>query len=195
MVNHILLSYPRCGKSYLSHCIQQISEGIKFDSLAHREPGAFLTRTHIAASIPNDTSASLILLLRNYKECVPRHGASLPDGACAQGNYWKNIMVFHKYPHKKMLLYYEDLITTPFATILNLATFLDLPQSNVMEFFDNFEQHRQDSLSNYTGSVTRGDKLLHHSLVIEEDLQREHDESLRARNEQVYDLYLKRYQV
>lgn len=205
-IKNILLSYPRCGKNFLTYCINIVT-GCKYDSFSKHTKDSIITVTHQTHDLVRiqNKELPLILLLRNYKECIMRHGfgiaggAKFPNGQCSQGNYWNNVVSFNGWGDNKHVIYYEDLMIEPEKIIKKLCKFIGHPNANFKELFNNFEHHRFESIKKYeqktSPSKTKGDadKLIFHSKSKTKKSLIKIDKQLRDRNPKIYDKYLSRY--
>ena len=87
-----LLSYPRSGSNWLSYCIEQLSGILTFGNymdtkeklnskkclIANTRGHDYIESNNTTYSFPsiktfNKEKDGLILLIRNYKECITRH--------------------------------------------------------------------------------------------------------------------------
>lgn len=124
--------------------------------------GYIIDRAHNGSLRANQYS-KLILLLRNYKDCIVRHHGLdhihkypslkrfLIDKKQNQPPVWyaSNIMEFHKFTGDKIILYYEDLMTNPEDSILKLSSFLDLEIDVAKEFIKDIDKHYLTSVNRY----------------------------------------------
>jgi hypothetical protein len=103
-----------------------------------------------------------ILLLRNYKECIPRHhgyeqiaasGVSRflqnDDGRQPAIWYVKNIQQFEKFKGEKIVVFFEDLMKNPHDAIKALAAFMKVDAEEVNRYLKNMDQHQENSLNRY----------------------------------------------
>ena len=115
----------------------------------------------------------LILLLRNYKECILRNFYNdtgelkmydTVDLDAEIKHYIKNIIAFNFWEGEKLLIYYEDLMTDFEGTFQDVVNVLALPECRFREFVSKLSYHRERSVVQYKpGSHTKGMNLLHHS--------------------------------
>lgn len=101
----------------------------------------------------------LILILRDYKECIPSQ--LLHDGR--EGNYvlticemfktqyyyFDNIRLFDQHKNKKLLIYYEDLISNPLQEFKKIAAFLGASPSKIKDFLEKKDEHKKHVLKFY----------------------------------------------
>lgn len=190
---NILLSYPRSGSTWLRYCVEfltgfptvgQNSDGTQGQSVFDRpminkgRKDYVLTKRHSLYKKYDKKNDSLILLLRNYKECIPRHNyrneisldilrGSARGGKVNKKNrvdYVSNIQEWEKWNKNKWIVYYEDLINDPENTLAGLLLFLGFGNklSKIKELIDNFEFHKNKSLSLYKNSHTQGNDVSYH---------------------------------
>lgn len=128
----------------------------------------------ILSEISNDT---VVLILRNYKECTVRHMKGSndefkinPDEYPLLQTHIKDYLTIldwiSKWEGKLLVIYYEDLITRPFEVLPKFLKELGF-YSN--EKWKLFEQNKETLLSssvklydNLMGSVTKGQFAIYH---------------------------------
>ena len=168
---NIILSYPRSGSNFLNHCLNAISD--KGFGKTHAHYHRFWHE-----NTPEKKNKTVVLMLRNYKECIPRHtkartpkailqhAAGLkaterpgtkkdPNGRpFTQSDYMALIKWYHKYQGKKTIVYYEDFVTNTDEELRRLADFLgNVDEGKLENFIDNLDQHRQTSASKYRNEI------------------------------------------
>lgn len=138
----------------------------------------------------------LVLLIRDYKECIPRHEnkekytiRDLKTCDC----YWENLSLFDQWKNdNRHMIYYEDLIQkdTLGMVLRHLCHFLGVQYrlNQYADLFTNFEKHRKRCLELYGKSVTKGTTAHHHVKLI--DYPQEWDQYAEASG---YGKYLFRY--
>lgn len=108
----------------------------------------------------DSSTASLVVVLRNYKECVTRQ-LQLTTGwsgrldvqdahvASLLQDYWQIVKMFAEWRTDKHLLYYEDLVEAPRETAVDLLQFMRVtaPEAQVQEFFAKYSWHKDNSLA------------------------------------------------
>jgi hypothetical protein len=209
----MIIGYPRSGNNFTRYIIRHIAN--KEVGYAHGNQEAFWTNPKIGPRI---------FVLRNYKECIPRHLAfktferiidQLQDLNSIDylGKNWKDwkgriigpgmrtdyislIRYYDEYPDKKMMIYYEDLITDTSTEVRRINDFLNsvgMP-SNCTEFLDDLKNHAKTSRKQYhEPCFSGGDKVLYHSKEIPEEDRKKVDEYLKAKFPEIFEKYLKRY--
>ncbi|MEM9219267.1 MAG: sulfotransferase domain-containing protein [Cyanobacteria bacterium P01_F01_bin.150] len=155
----------------------------------------------------------LVLLLRNYKECLIRQNPEewensanvidfLESTTSLQPPFWyiENIKAFDQFSDNKFLIYYEDMISNPIQTFGQFIDFLGISYSDekLKEFESNLAFHRKASVGLYETnqeSLTGGEagKLLHHSRKLSSSERIGFDEYYRDNHLHLYRKYLKRY--
>jgi hypothetical protein len=125
----------------------------------------------------------LILLLRNYRECLLREYEKLENvknEILAQASfnhlsqnktwvlnlrmnhYFHNLRVFDIWnPEKRLIIYYEDFLQNPQEILLQLAQFMGETgkEAEIQTFVDHIDEHIEKSLKIYETqyrSYTRG---------------------------------------
>ena len=131
---------------------------------------------------------NLIMLVRDYKECVTRHHcypfysenrdmSDFGDHAEAlcgefsekEWSYFGYIKLFDKWTAPKKMFYYEDIVSNPAQFIMDLAEFSYVRHDQygggwirkAASIIYRYQKHQQRSLGLYTNgnkSITNGDK-------------------------------------
>ncbi|MBD3279079.1 MAG: hypothetical protein GF388_12330, partial [Candidatus Aegiribacteria sp.] len=234
----ILLSYPRSGNTWLRYCIEFLTKRptrsynpddntpintglgrfVDIDIDYDAPPIVYKTHGHRynekqSYDMDND---KLIVLVRNYKECLVRHhigGAGSLDRkfyAQTQGyrdgetDYIGYFQIYEQWQGKKILIYYEDLITDLEAELLKVLKLLEYDGSYLRELMDNIGFHKKQSIGLYSknpptiasASFTKGDsdKLIFHSQKLTDKQKREWDRHLEEKFPDILQKYLRRYQ-
>lgn len=184
-VPFIITGAPRSGNHWLQYIVEQLS----------------LAPCPIPHNIRDNCRYSfdkLFLIIRNPKECIPRHHGSgnqknteyvltninrfldrhFSDDQKYIGSVVFPIRTFLNYPTEKLLVYYEDLITKPQSEIKRIANFVG-QSANVKHFLDRYSEHKNFSLHKYKEdqgySATFGNpKSIHcHSSILGENVTKE----------------------
>jgi len=189
-----IIGYPRSGNNWLRYLVEYFT---KYETIC--EPGNTPMRKPLHLLSPsinstNKTDDALwnthgheyavnkllkkvkgkhILILRNYKECIPRHvnvaypfkihdpnfkdtgkltNLDLIFNEANDGNsldlihYLSLLNDYHNYEGEKLLLYYEDLINkeTIKESLVKLINFLDGDITLVDEFLDTYEERSNE---------------------------------------------------
>lgn len=214
----ILLSYPRSGSTWLRYCIEYLTGrptvgqeptgeqgGASFDTpLIHKGRTDYIVKKRHAI-LPTTEKEPLILLLRNYKECIVRHninnGISLETlKGSAKGkaiktpkkvDYISNLIEYNQWENEGHLIYYEHLMTTPGRVLGSLMYFMNNYTANVDKFIDEIDKHKKICLELYGKSVTKGKMLSYHVNRI--DNPKEWDNYLWDNFPKIYNNYLTHY--
>jgi len=148
-MKNILLSYPRCGNHLVRFFIELLSEIPTFGCEGNLKD-IEIYKNVFPETVPfnistfdknecffkyhyppqqNITSNKLILILRNPKEALLRHNnctLNIIGRWDSYETYFKNIDYYNNHTGKKLLLYYEDIITNKRNFINTLYDFLDV---------------------------------------------------------------------
>lgn len=144
-MNNILLSYPRSGNHLVRFFIELLSEIPTYGCIGSNKD-IEIYKNNFSENIPfnitnfdkkdcyikyhnppseNIHTNNLILIVRNPKEVLLRHNnykLNISDYEI----YFKNIDFYNNHKGKKLLLYYEDIITNKSDFINALYNFLDI---------------------------------------------------------------------
>ncbi len=140
---------------------------------AHAYHEMLLGHNDIELRNPNPETDTLIFILRNPKETFARiehttwhslmHNHIAGLGYEAQ-SYFDGLELFDAWPaHMRLLIYYEDFLTSPRETLMHILNFLDEPLTRLDQFMDKYEMHRQQCLALYPSSLSKGADTLFHS--------------------------------
>ena len=179
-----MLGYPRSGNNWVSYCLEELASiktiGCSPDyscpciRTRHRDD-LIVARSHGHRQHELDRIAAgsrgLILLLRNYKECIVRHAASktldaakqqMQDAAPVSDNtdYIHLVGFYDEYDGAKLVIYYEDLISDPRTELERLLRFVgSFEDVKLDKFIANRKKHQARSIKNYrrlSHSATKG---------------------------------------
>jgi len=210
----LLASYSRSGTNWLRFIIEDIS-GLptpgKACLHAQHDGNFVIDRAHKAYACMQ-RHPKVMLVLRDYRECLLRHHRSLwlrnpivneflVDRSEEQPARWyiENIEAFDEYPREKLLLYYEDLVIKPETIIPRLSEFLGLNPERTADFIDRLDAKAAQSVGIYAASgrlsVTGASRdLRHHAHEhLSAAQQLEFDTFYRERYSNLFEKYLKRY--
>jgi hypothetical protein len=210
----LLASYSRSGTNWIRYIIEDLSgKPTPGQVRLHKGRDYFIDRAHQAYAVM-DSYAKVMLVLRDYRECLLRHNRRLweelndvesfleaADVTQPPAWYIKNIQSFHGFTGEKHLLYYEDLLAHPEQEIPRLAQFLGLSLEGAEEFVENIEARSKESVQAYMrgghASITSSNKDVHHHARkhLTEDQKRAFDQYFAERYPDLFDLYLERYSV
>lgn len=226
---NFLLSYPRSGNTWVRYIVEYLSkrptiyrkENIQDNPIGSRinlgvdldkEPILYKRHWLEPQDFKNQNVDKLILIIRDYKEAIPRHHKEapgidfptlkerfigemrgLPNEKC---DYIKAIQHFDTWPGPKLLLYYEDLISASELLVLEIAHLLELDQSRVTEFIKDINHHKQNSVQCYhTKSWTQGreEQLKFHQQQLPAELLNFAKQYIQTNFPNIYDKYLYKY--
>lgn len=193
-----LLSYPRSGNTWTRYWLEYLTERPTFhrfnlkDSRNH--PIAWSAGFEINPMLPPIEKVhrqmeikkangdwmhdKLILIVRNPKEALSRHGdkeitLAVLQGDGSKGNsdpriYFDNIAVYDAWnSEKRLLIFYEDLIGKPIQTIVRILVFLESPLDKIDLFIKDYKWHQKNAIKIYKESESKGNDLLYHSKLID----------------------------
>ena len=152
----------------------------------------------------------LLVIVRDYREAILRHAlqdnvhnhAKLCEYFFKRTQGWGNYMDdyvgvllwYDMWRDKKMLVYYEDLITQPKEAIQDIGHFLNVKSVFVDKFIKDLNYHRELSLNKYPdGAKSKGKGIRYHSKQASADLLKFMDNSIAERHPLLTDRYLRRY--
>lgn len=211
---NLLLSYPRSGNTWIRYCVEYLTKQPTIGYMRPRSAswdmkciGSFvdlgvdldadniLFKRHALDCLHEDVD-KLILIVRNYKECIVRHMnvKSIKPTPLIESNYMELIKYYDQFVGEKTLIYYEDFIVDIKPILEQLLTLLEYDDSHLKSFIKNLEQHKTQSLALYGSTITKGKKALFHSCKLGEELSQMWDKYLIDNYEQLFVKYLKRYE-
>lgn len=191
-----LLSYPRSGNTWMRYCIEVLTErptaGFTKNPKLQALPFGYecsypldfkkrpIWKVHsrgelnFAAYKYNPQRDLLIFLIRNPKESVVRQSGKTNLGGLLTGDglknfqtYFDDLALYHTWnSKKKILIYYEDMISRPREVMASVIRFLGDDQNKFDDFFNDYERHKAIALKLYEyngGSQTQGNDVLYHS--------------------------------
>lgn len=169
-----------------------------------------------------DQQDILIVILRNYRECLIRdHGTTKKvldelqyqakfnwlDGDKAHAltnfanHYINNLRCYDLWnPATRLLIYYEDLILDPRATLENALDFFHIENKEYLlnKFMDEIDTHKKICLNEYDkrgGSRSKGKDLLYHTKYIGQRNAILIDNTVKSLFPYYFEKYLKRYKL
>lgn len=158
----------------------------------------------VIKKIPKASSATLILLMRNPKECLYRLPKATAENILAslsdpQFSFYKNLQAFNRWnPNKRFIIYYEDIIQKPEQTLFELLTFLGEDDRYLSVFMRDFAYHKQCSIDFYHFtnhiSQSKGKDPLYHSKKLSREQRIAIDNVLKKTRPYLWKNYLLRYQ-
>jgi hypothetical protein len=193
----VLLSLPRSGNSWVRYCIEFLTKKptIAENRTNLNRPIGELINIGVNLSAKptvykkhqineEDKDKKVILILRNYKECMGRQAKVKGSFGFGRGKevidrYMANAVYYNNLNKKKMFFFYEDFIVNPNPILTSILTFLGENTTYLKSFISNFQQHKNKSLSLYTKfqqySFTRGNKKIHHINQFDKSLLKQWD--------------------
>lgn len=169
----LLLSYPRSGNTWLRYCteiltgkktmsalrppyntveslqkLRQMSDMDKNSLTPTTKNEIILEKSHLFFGGDEELFDKLVLIIRDYREAIPRHQPKLDDKAIEL--YISPLISYDNFNGNKLVLYYEDLITDPKNTLKELLIFLGEYNEEVLEkFISDYDTHKNNSLKVY----------------------------------------------
>jgi len=144
-------------------------------------------------------TGSVLFLVRNYKECVPRHQRTIGSRADTDillRDYSQMIKEFDSFSGPKKILYYEDLIKGKKSFFKDVLDFFECDDGYLQEFIFDIEKHRNMSIQFYNRngqpSITKGQMEIFHSFRLDDEIW-----DIKMKNnlgEELYYKYLDRYE-
>ena len=196
-----LLSYPRSGRNLLSHMLGKIGISV------------FMThRTILWQEWPLKETDKLILLIRDYKECIPRHlytekivSAEMVTKMFGRefgirdraSQYFENLVLFDVCPVTKYVIYYEDIMKDGKKEFIKLAYWL-CDNNNDRDVMYNllgtlpWAKEFKISLKKYDSPALSGSDVDYHKKRIEDVKHMER--VMYLTNPSIHEKYLTRYE-
>lgn len=153
----------------------------------------------------------VILIIRNFKDCyvshIKNHSSSITKdpveaihwGITNQPYFFTNIETFDKVAEeKKLLIYYEDLLSNPEKEIARVMEFLcgKSDPEIIKNFCDKLQEHQKASLIAYgykKKPLEKATKINQHSSKIPVKELRKIDERVKKEFPDIWKKYLLRY--
>lgn len=222
--NTILLSYPRCGSNWLSYIIENISDitigGSNYSSentpttyngtKSHGNTYSFVSQLDKL----NDDNHLLIVIVRNYLECIPSHTEKYNNSIIGQMSCktitedysdtdYLNILKFYdECVGNKILVYYEDLINNHEKEVSRISEELKsygfkIKDDSLNDIIKNKTKHKDESIRLYDKFVrkplTNGNNLTYHVNKLGGDVIDSVEQHLTTNFNYLNEKYLKRY--
>lgn len=224
----ILLAYQRSGTNLTIGILQILARKpvntfnpldevnrLKLD-LDHTKPP--LWRTHTLEPLGNidPYQSKLLILLRNYKECIVRNQKQelkqnidpihlrdiIVNGENDFLNYINNLNYFDKWENEqtKLIIYYEDLIKHPEVEIPKLLAFFNEDEVNFEGFISDYDFWKEKIMGSYQNQhgleySSGGDKEIFHSKEFPVGILREIDTHIKQQYPRLWERYLSRYET
>ncbi|MFO7678643.1 MAG: sulfotransferase domain-containing protein [Chloroflexota bacterium] len=209
----LLASYSRSGTNWIRYTLEYISQRPTPGQVRlYYGSNYVIDRAHQAYPVM-DKYQNVVLIIRNYRECLLRNleevWQSNPNTVAFLENievfqqpgwYIKNIEAFDQFQGSKMLLYYEDLMTESDSSIRKLAGFIGLDKDRTEDYIANIETRKAESVEAYKRrgheSQTAGKQTNYHTKdKLTDEQAREFDEYYRSHYPELFEKYLKRYEL
>lgn len=199
-----ILSYPRSGNTWTRYCIEFLTERptvgiadslsrLKMPILFSSYENCVFRKSHYLDINPN----KLLFLIRNFKECIPRHlhvNSLSPTAIKGINDYLNLLRLYDEHDKEKMIVYYEDMISGDEDFFLEFTEFIGGTEERLDEFLSNIDEHRERGVQIYINrgeySVTEGKKEIHHSKELNTDLW---DQKALEIDRELAEKYLSRY--
>ncbi len=212
-----LMGYPRSGNHWVRFCLENLLSSA--DAL-NQEPRRYTYWGHNPSRLQLDRADQekdyLIVIVRNYRECMMRHHNNRDDrmldflnfedsyfkqlGQAEQlfesrkSGYILTLKCYEKWnPATRFLVYYEDLINDPETTLKSLMRFLGQDEALVDDFMADFEAKRDESYDRYRNPQSRYSNLLYHTSLMAEEVILGCDEFMRTKYPDYWEKYLSRF--
>jgi hypothetical protein len=220
----LLLSFPRSGNTWVRYIFEFLSKRPTQGYLNNPKDVAPYVKTNLgvdqeAEPIIRKSHQELwpecdrmIFLLRDYKEAIVRdakhlgientkdlwqHFQKVTRGELEQPwkyDYIFAINQFEAFQGPKTLVYYEDLIVDPKKTITRMIDWSGIDKQHLEEFLENYEDHRQKSVSDYQpGSHSGGTSRSHHAQQLPRDVRKQFTTHIARTQPKLFSTYLRRY--
>lgn len=213
--NIYLVTYPRSATNWMMYCMTTLTDrGWSLNSGTPYRPAGVqrdptlqpFRHTHNFQGLQRQASPNkdlLILLLRNYKECMIRQCGSI-DAVLKtlpkESVYFKNLQLFDEWaPERRLLVYYEDFMRYPEETLARAMEFVASPNKNRLKMFiKELPQHREKVFQYYRskrrgGTNSQGKDLLYHSKNVDKEKLVYLDEYAQKMYPNLFDKYLWMY--
>jgi len=229
---NLILSYPRSGNSWVRYIVEVISgrktlgcetnpSDTPIAPSVEHDIGVDMTKPAIARKFHllwitdhkahNNERNNLLLIIRNYKECVVRQNSGNEtllfrifqrqtngcDGIFPPPDYINPIKSYELWRGDKDIVYYEDLMDNPKKEIEKIVELFGLDENKIDDFMENYEYHRNNSIGGYSAvrgqSVSDGKAKFHFKFG--EDAERKWDTHLWRYHRDICETYLKRYKL
>lgn len=219
-----IFSYPRSGNTWVRYFLEFLSKkptkgydnkidgcptmkanvGVDFS----KQPIAY--KSHKIYNLKENEK--MICIVRDYKETLPRHakagGHNTPrkmkahfiqqtEGRSnADVDYMDVIETYDISPvNRKLLVYYEDLLTYPRSEIKRIIDFLNINDKYLSDFMKDYERHKNNSIKAYApGSYTKGSNFKFHSSTLNPKYLDFMTNHLKEKHTELFNKYLKRYE-
>ena len=211
-----MLSYPRCGSSFVRYCVENLLQKPTLDcggrlnkvygnSVQYKSNIPILRKEHFIKGI-NTKVEKLILLVRNYKDSFISHNLrtfdlekevdimydNLIKADYFYKEYYDLIDYYDKFDQEKLIVYYEELIKKPQISIENILNFLDDEYELPPKEIEKLKQESQQKYCTKHG-FTRTNKIKNLYEIFSKEQNYKLDQIFQDYNKQLYDEYLTHY--
>ena len=217
-----LLSYPRSGNTWTRYWLEYLTLRPTFHRFnlkdARNHPMAWaagfeidlmlapIEKVHTQKEIEKGNGDwrhdKLILIVRNPKEALSRHGGleitlEVLQGDSSKGNsdpriYFNNIAVYDAWnPEKRLMIFYEDLMSKPIQTMVTVLIFLESSLDRIDLFMKDYKWHKKNAIKIYKESESKGNDLLYHSKLIDSEHRKQIDAWIAQLHPYIWKKYLK----
>jgi len=230
-IPYIINSYPRSGNHWVRYIVEWFSgqmtlgdkEGEHPKDIKNKMDTPIYKRAkilHMDINKPpiakkrhfintwDNKDAKLLLLLRDYKECIPRHleignkyNLNIDNIAVKNqiNNYFDIITIYDNWESNKKHVFYEDLIycSPKFDTTLKeLLNFFDIfDQVLYKEFIKNIDYHIKNSIGTLHAKSKTGGKHMHyHAKKLSIEQKQNWNRYITQNYKKYKDNYLKKYE-
>ena len=208
MKKNILLSYPRSGNHLCRFFIELLTElptygvhgskkdipiyqnlfpkKIPFNIKEDINSDDCFHKYHIASSLD---CKILILIIRNPREVLLSHNGlnklNINNNWASYNNYFKLIDFYNNFKGKKLLLYYEDIITQKRKFIYTLYNFLKIDNPKKKEYviknIDDLYKLSENGKNRAWGGVKSNNNINFYYEKINKDIKKEFDDYLEEK--------------
>lgn len=220
-----LVSYPRSGNTWMRYCLEYLTKRPTTFSFSEVDPihtsrddplsntlslmidysKSSIIKVHgyhneVKIQHPSDR---IIVMVRNYKECIHRRYPRLKDMISEirreGSSYYTNLQAFDQFePTKRLLVYYEDFIKDPQRVLEEILLFLEEDDALLEGFIKDLSFHKKRSLEHYDKGIgvskSKGDDLHFHSAQLTPDERKRIDFIVKRMNPMLFQKYLQRYE-
>lgn len=217
-----LLSYPRSGNTWTRYWLEYVTGRPTFHRFnlkdARNHPIAWsagfeidptlapIEKVHTQKEIQKAKGDyqhdKLILIVRNPKEALSRHGGKeitleVLQGDGSKGNadpriYFENISVYASWnPTQRLMIFYEDLMAKPIETMIIVLLFLEGSFDKIDLFMRDYQWHKKNAIKIYKESESKGNDLLFHSKLIDPSHRKQIDKWIEQLYPDIWKIYLR----
>lgn len=219
-----IFSFPGSANTWMRYCLEYLTQRpsfARFDGGRHPVDMPLGLIAHFPIDMdkaplekvhsPSDILAAkgdiekswLIFIVRNPKEALARHFSNkelsnfVNFGNMTQQmeTYFDNIQTFHNWdPSKRILIYYEDLITFPQEALTAVLQFMQEPIGGIVEFMRDYSNHKKIGLAikeRLSHNFTNGEGVIFHSNKLTKQSRETIDKFITERYPLLWEIYLK----